>query len=89
MNVDVSKFMQHCLVCQQAKFENVSPVWLLQPLPIPVQIWKDVAMDFIIRLPNSLGFTVIMMVVDRLSKYGHFATLKTYYNSRMVAEVFM
>jgi len=64
------------------------PTGLLQPLLIPIQIWEEVAMVFITRLPNSFGFTVIM-VVDHLSKYGHFVALKTNYNSRIVVEVFM
>jgi len=46
---------------------------------------EGVAMDFITELSNSFGFMVSMVVVDFLSKYGHFTTLKTYYNSRMVA----
>jgi len=46
-------------------------------------------MDFIIGLPNSFGFTIIMVVVDWLLKYGHFVALKIYYNSRSVVEVFM
>ena len=46
-------------------------------------------MDFITNLSNFFGFTVSMIVVDLLSKYGHFTTLKIYYNSKMVAEVFM
>jgi len=63
--MDITKFVQHCLVCQQTKSQNMSPVRLLQPLPIPVQIWEDVAIDFITGLPNSsFGFTVIMVVVD-------------------------
>ena len=77
------------IFCQQEKSQNMSPTGLLQPLPIPVRIWEDVAMNFITGLPNSFGFIVIMVVVDRLSKYGHFAPLKTDYNSKMVAEVFM
>lgn len=46
-------------------------------------------MDFITGLPPSFGFTVILVVVDRLTKYGHFLALKTNYTSKGVAEVFM
>jgi phosphoglycerate dehydrogenase-like enzyme len=46
-------------------------------------------MDFITGLPNSFGFTVIMVVIDRLTKYGHFISMKADYSSKSVAEVFM
>ena len=88
MNEDVSKFLQHCLVCQQAKSQNVTCRAIATITNTSLNL-GDVAMNFITGLPNSFGFTVIMVVVDRLSKYGHFAPLKTNYNSRMVAKVFM
>ena len=45
-------------------------------------------MDFIERLPNSHGYFVIMVVIDCLSKYGHFLALKRPYSTKSVAKLF-
>lgn len=89
MRADIQKFIEECMICQQAKHLNSLPAGLLQPLPIPNQVWEDVTMDFITGLPMSFRFTVILVVVDRLTKYAHFMPLKTDYNSKSVAEAFM
>lgn len=89
MHKGIQQFVQTCLVCQQAKMAHTLPVGLLQPLPIPEQIWDDLAMDFITGLPSSSGFTVILVVIDRLSKYAHFSPLKADYSTKSVAEVFV
>jgi len=89
MHVDIRQYVQQCLVCQQAKHDTTLPAGLLQPLPIPNQIWEDIAMDFITHLPPSHGHTVILVVIDRLSKYAHLASLKAYFNSKIVAELFI
>ena len=62
---------------------------LLQPLPIPDCVWEDVSMDFINGLPSSNGFSVIFMVVDRLSKYSHFIAMKQPYSAKGVVEIFI
>lgn len=81
--------MAKCLVCQKSKYEAMSPAGLLQPLPIPKLIWEDLSMDFITCLPKSRGQSAIMVVVDRLSKYGHFVALKPPTMARLVADWFI
>ena len=72
MYEEIKHFVQHCQVCHQAKLENLQPAGLLQPLPIPNKVWEDISMDFITGLPQSHVYTVIMVVVDLLTKFAHF-----------------
>jgi len=89
MQRDIRKFVRACSICQQAKVDHVLPTGLLQPLPIPQQVWEDIALDFIVNLPSSNGYTNILVVVDRLTKYGHFIGLKLGFTSKSVAEAFI
>lgn len=85
----VTGFVQACQVCQQAKAEHSRLPGLLQPLPVPSQSWQSVSMDFIEGLPKSMGYDVILVVIDRFSKYGHFIPLSHPYTALQVAQVYM
>ncbi|XP_031284678.1 uncharacterized protein LOC116143371 [Pistacia vera] len=67
----------------------MSTVGLLQPLPIPNQVWEDISMDFIMGLPKAKGVDTISVVVDRLTKYSHFLPLKHPYTAKVVADLFI
>ena len=46
-------------------------------------------MDFITSLPKSEGKSVIMVVVDRLTKYAHFCALSHPFKFSTIATAFL
>jgi hypothetical protein len=89
LKIDVQRFVIECLVCQQNKVETIKTPSLLQPLSIPSQCWEEVSMDFIIGLPKYEGKSVIMVIVDRLTRYAHFFSLSHPFKAIIVSIAFM
>jgi hypothetical protein len=76
-------------MCQRNKGKTIKSPGTLQPLPIPPAIWQDISMDFIVGLPKSGNKSIIMVVVDRLSKYAHSCALENPFTASTVAQLFM
>jgi hypothetical protein len=89
LKTDVQRFVEKCLVFQQNKVETIKAQCILQPLSIPSQCWEEVSMDFITGLPKSEGKSVIMVIVDRLTKYAHFCALSHPFKASTVSTAFM
>ncbi|KAJ3703314.1 hypothetical protein LUZ61_007019 [Rhynchospora tenuis] len=85
----VHDYVSTCHTCQINKGEHVPYPGLLQPLPIPQSAWHSVGLDFITGLPTSKGRNVILVIIDRLTKYGHFLALTHPYNASDVAQIFL
>lgn len=85
----VEKFVSECPVCQLVKVPHTAPAGLLQPLPIPGTPWSCLSLDFIEALPKSNGKEVILVVVDRLTKYANFIALAHPYSVEKIVEIFM
>jgi len=87
MKSDVQAYVSACDVCQRNKGEATSPASLLQSLPVTTQVWEDISLDSIDGLPMSAGKNSILVVVDRLTKYGHFFAFGHPYSTKKVIEV--
>jgi transposase InsO family protein len=85
----VTDFVKQCPVCQRNKSEHIPYPGLLQPLPLPDMAWTHISMDFIEGLPKSQGKEVILVVVDRLTKYAHFISLSHPYTASDIAQLFL
>ena len=72
LNNDVRQFLRNCQLCRQSVIWRETKAGLLKPLPIPDRPWRELAMDFIVKLPlsewNGHRFENLLVVTDRLSK---------------------
>ena len=57
-------------------------------MPIPIQRWRDISIDFIVDLPSSNRFINVMVVVDCLMKMRHIIFMDLI-NAILVAECFV
>ncbi|KAA0043132.1 ty3-gypsy retrotransposon protein [Cucumis melo var. makuwa] len=75
---------------KRVKAPRQKPAGLLQLLSVPEWKWENVSMDFITGLSRTLrGFTVIWVVVDRLTKSAHFILGKSTYTASKWAQLYM
>ncbi|KAK3519118.1 hypothetical protein QTP70_017280, partial [Hemibagrus guttatus] len=64
---DVDEYVRACPMCVQSRTSRHLPEGLLEPLPTPRRPWSHLSVDFLTDLPDSGGFTTVMVVVDRFS----------------------
>ncbi len=77
MSREIKKFVLTCDICQKTKPRRHAPYGLLQPIPIPTRPFEVITIDFIPELPNSNEIDNILVVVDKLTKYGIFIPTTT------------
>lgn len=89
MKKDITTFITECPICQRAKGETCHYPGLLQPLEKPDMAFTHITMEFVEGLPKSNGKEVIMVIVDRFTKFAHFIPLAHLYTFHIVAQAFL
>ena len=87
MKEQVQQYIKHCQHCQKGKATNKAPAGELLPLLIPQGPWQDVTVDFT-KMPESLGYNNILVVIDQFSKEAVFIPCTKEENALMTAELF-
>src|SRR5258707_5270812 len=85
----VGDYIRSCTSCACTKAMHHKPYSLLKQLPIPGQPWESISMDFIEQLPVLEGFTVILVIVDRLTKQSLFIPTHNMVDAPQLAQLFL
>src|SRR5882762_7491015 len=66
---NVRKYTDGCIQCQETKVRKGKTHAPLLPNAIPHTPWEHISVDLIRPLPKSSGYNMIIVIVDRFSKY--------------------
>ncbi|GJW11884.1 reverse transcriptase domain-containing protein [Tanacetum coccineum] len=87
---DIAMYVSKCLTYLKIKAEHQRPSGLLQQPEILVWKWKEIAMDFVTKLPKtSSGHDTIWVIVDRLTKSAHFIPMREDYKMDRLARLYL
>jgi len=87
MSRDVQDVLKRWATCQVVK-SNFLPQGLYTPLPMPLDPWTNVSMDFVLGLPRTQrGKDSAFVVVDKLSKITYFIACSKTNNVIQVAKL--
>lgn len=89
MNKEIKQKVLEYVTCQRCNGEHVAYPGTLQPLPEPQYAWSHIFMDFIEGLSISRAKNVILVVVNRFTKYIHFLTLAQPFSTPTIANLFL
>ena len=95
MRQRVETYIKKCLSCQQNKHSTHARYGEIQYQEPPDSPWKEVTMDFIVKLPKSKDpltkeeYDAILVIVDRLTKYSHLIPFKETYTAEQLGFVIL
>ncbi|GJU41484.1 RNA-directed DNA polymerase [Tanacetum coccineum] len=88
MERDVNRLFERCRTYHIAKTHS-SNAGLYTPFSVPVALWEDVSLDFVLGLPHTQqAKDSFMVVVDRFSKMAYFVPCSKTFDASQVARLY-
>ena len=81
---DVVQYIKSCTSCAQNKSNTQAPAGFLHSMPIPMQRFTEIAMDFVGPLPKSKGYDMLFVMTDRLTGY---VKIEPYYTTATAKDI--
>ena len=85
----IHRYIDNCDTCHRIKPIRHTPFGQLKPFELPHRRWDMISMDFITALPISNGKDVLWVIIDRLTKMGHFVACHSTMNPEDLADHFL
>src|SRR5258705_10779920 len=85
----VKDYVASCTTCAHTKSLRHKPYGKLKQLPIPSRLWSSISMDFIEQLPDSEGFSAILVIIDCLTKQVIFIPSHNMVNAPQLVWLFL
>ncbi len=86
----IKRYINKCYTCQTVRTTTRATQGLLMPLPVPKERWEQISMDFFTGIPkNKKGHNAIFVVIDRLTKRGHFIATRKELTGEGAAKLFV
>ena len=89
MDSNAMDYIRSCDVCQRDKSSQHKKDGILKSFEELYRPWTSISMDWIVKLPESNGYTQIWVVVDWLTKMAHFIPLPTKTDAKDLAQSFL
>jgi len=89
------KITKECPNCQRNKFLKHKPFREFQPIKTLSRLWKIILWDFIVKLPKSKDLVtgqlhnVILVIINRLTKWGYFVAYTEEISAEDIAQVYV
>jgi hypothetical protein len=89
MSQHIGTYVKMCNLCNWMKLQHCWPSGELHPSETPEEQWNVVGVDFIVKLPDSHGYDMIMNVIDSVSKWSYFIPTHTTINAEEATQLYI